>query len=134
MPFMDHRLVEFVFSLPFDYKIRGGYTKRLIRDSVDSFMPKGVTWRKSKIGFNSPFMQWLERDKAHNGLKEWALDLVHSRDFLECELVENPTKTAKQIEQICAGAYNANDIGGQIWCELNPYLWQKSLKNAVKFA
>lgn len=63
MPFMDHRLVEFVFSLPFSYKFDNGYTKWLIRKSVDSFMPSNVTWRKSKIGFNSPIIQWLQRDK-----------------------------------------------------------------------
>lgn len=133
MPFMDHRLVEFVFSLPFDYKIHGGYTKRLIRDSVDCFMPKEITWRKSKIGFNSPFTQWLERDKVHNGLKEWGLDLVHSKDFYECPLIENPAKITHNMEKICNNQNSNYNVGEEIWCEINPYLWQKSLQNAVKF-
>ena len=133
MPFMDHRLVEFVFSLPFSYKFDNGYTKWLIRKSVDSFMPSNVTWRKSKIGFNSPIIQWLQRDKKHNGIKEWALDLVHSQDFLQCSLVKNAKQTQQEIIDICSGKVNSFSIGEKVWCELNPYIWEKSLKKAVRF-
>ena len=87
MPFMDHRLVEFAFSLPSVYKIGGGYTKRIIRDSVCDFMPESITWRKSKIGFSSPLSDWIRRDRTQNGLKEWFLDIIYSKDFLECPLI-----------------------------------------------
>lgn len=133
MPFMDHKLVEFVFSLPFNYKFGGSYTKRLIRDSVDMFMPKEVTWRKSKIGFNSPIIQWIQRDRAHNGLKEWFLDIVHSQNFLQCPLLEDSTRLQQQIINVCDGKVDSFSVGEQIWCALNPYIWSKSLKYAVRF-
>lgn len=133
MPFMDYRLVEFVFALPYYFKFGGGYTKRLIRDAVSDFMPREVVWRKSKIGFNSPFIDWLQRDRAHNGLKEWGLDLVHSREFLECELIENPAQVADLMHRICDGKESHFNAGERLWCAINPYLWNMGLKEAVRF-
>lgn len=133
MPFMDYRLVEFVFSCPYHFKFGNGYTKRLIRDSVSGLMPKEVAYRKSKIGFNSPFIDWLKRDRKHNGLKEWGLDLVHSRDFLECDLVESPQEVADLMAKICNGSESSFSKGEALWCAINPYLWQKGLKEAIRF-
>lgn len=133
MPFMDYRLVEFVFSLPYYFKVGDGYTKRLIRDSMSSFMPHEVAYRKSKIGFTTPFTDWLQRDKAHNGLKEWGLDLVHSREFLECELLENPAQIAQSMIQICTGKEKSHSAGDSLWAAINPYIWQMGLKEAIRF-
>ena len=127
MPFLDHRLVEFVFSLPYTYKIRNGYTKALIRDALHDIMPESVIWRKSKMGFVSPIVQWMQRDRKENGLKEWFLDIAHSKDFLECNLVRNPKDLQTLIIKICNKEENNYRVGEQVWCELNPYLWQKSL-------
>ena len=43
MPFMDHRLVSYVHSLPYTSKFGGGYTKRLIRDAVAPYLPDEIT-------------------------------------------------------------------------------------------
>lgn len=132
MPFMDHRLVEFVFSLPHAYKFGNGYTKKLIRDALKELMPQDVVWRKSKIGFNSPILQWMKKSRKDNGLKEWFLDISHSQDFLDCSLIPNSKNLQEQIVSIC----NSSDentpfiVGEKIWCALNPYLWQKSFKYA----
>ncbi|WP_237416412.1 asparagine synthase (glutamine-hydrolyzing) [Helicobacter saguini] len=135
MPFMDYRLVEFVFSLPFSYKIgtcKNGYayTKRIIRDSMCDIMPDSVVWRKSKMGFSTPMIEWMQRDKNHNGLKEWFLDIAHSRDFLQCNLLKDSKKLQDSIIKICNGIESSYTAGDNIWIDLNPYLWQKSLKYA----
>ncbi|WP_237022180.1 asparagine synthase (glutamine-hydrolyzing) [Helicobacter trogontum] len=127
MPFLDHRIVELVFSLPYTYKIRNGYTKALIRDALHDIMPESVIWRKSKMGFVSPIVQWMQRDKKENGLKEWFLDIAHSKDFLECSLVRNPKDLQALITKVCNKKESDYRVGEQIWCEINPYLWQKSL-------
>lgn len=132
MPFMDHRLVEYVFSLPFSYKFGEGYTKKLIRDALQDIMPSDVVWRKSKIGFNSPMLQWMQNNKTNHGLKEWFLDISHSKSFMECPLLANPLSLQKQIEEVC----NSSDklfpfsLGEQIWTRLNPYLWKESFRYA----
>ncbi len=59
LPFLDFRLVEFVFSLPSSYRINEGWTKRILRDSLNDILPKEVCWRKSKLGFPVPELKWL---------------------------------------------------------------------------
>jgi len=39
-PFFDHRLVEFMFRVPGDLKIRDGVTKRLLRDAMRGILPR----------------------------------------------------------------------------------------------
>ena len=133
MPFMDHRVVEFLFSLPFSYKNGHGYTKRIVRDSMSEIVPKSVIWRKHKIGFNAPMIAWMQRDRAHNGLKEYFLDLAHSQDFLQSPFVKNPQHIQDAIIKICSMEQSSPHLAEEIWCALNPYIWSKSLKYALRF-
>jgi asparagine synthase (glutamine-hydrolysing) len=59
LPFLNHRLVEFLFTLPASYKISGGWTKRLLRHSMQSVIPKEIAWRVNKLGFDTPHRQWF---------------------------------------------------------------------------
>lgn len=54
LPFLSHKLVEFVFSLPDDMKLYEGWTKFILRDSMDNLLPKEICWRKEKVGFEPP--------------------------------------------------------------------------------
>lgn len=59
LPFLDHKLVEFVFSLPSEYKIRDGWTKYVMRKAMEDVMPKEITWRTDKIGYEPPQKKWM---------------------------------------------------------------------------
>jgi asparagine synthase (glutamine-hydrolysing) len=59
LPFLNHRLAEFIFSLPPHYKIRGGFTKWILRQAVNMLLPTDITWRTNKIGFEPPQAQWM---------------------------------------------------------------------------
>jgi len=60
VPFLDHRLVEYVFSLPDEYKISGGVTKRILRESMRGLMPEAICDRRDKKGFVTPGeVKWL---------------------------------------------------------------------------
>ena len=58
VPFLDHRLVEFAFSLPSHFKIRDGYTKRVLRDGMKGILPEKIRWRVKKLGFATPEKTW----------------------------------------------------------------------------
>jgi asparagine synthase (glutamine-hydrolysing) len=58
LPFLFHELVEFVFSLPSDYKIKEGWTKALLRHGLKDMIPQEIVWRKNKLGFQPPQKQW----------------------------------------------------------------------------
>lgn len=62
-PFLDHRLVEFCFSLPHDEKIRDGWTKSLLRRSTDGILPEAIRWRRDKKGMPTPNSAWMRRDE-----------------------------------------------------------------------
>lgn len=60
VPFLDHRLVEFVFGLPDHAKLHNGVTKRLLRQAMTGILPKAIAERKDKKGFVTPGeVKWL---------------------------------------------------------------------------
>jgi asparagine synthase (glutamine-hydrolysing) len=60
VPFLDHRLVEFVFSLSDEDKIDRGVTKKILRDSMRNILPEKIATRKDKKGFVTPGeIKWL---------------------------------------------------------------------------
>jgi len=64
LPFLDHELVEFIFSLPANFKIRDGWTKWLLRKTMEKSLPGEITWRRDKTGFEPPQEQWIKNDKV----------------------------------------------------------------------
>jgi asparagine synthase (glutamine-hydrolysing) len=71
MPFMDWRLVTYVFSLPTSSKIGQGFTKLLLREAMKGKMNETVRTRTYKVGIGSPVEYWF-----NGALKEWVLDTV----------------------------------------------------------
>ena len=75
VPFLDHRLVEFVFSLPNSFKINDqAQTKYILRKSLNNILPETIANRKDKKGFvtpgevlwlNGPLKNLLEIDYNH---------------------------------------------------------------------
>jgi asparagine synthase (glutamine-hydrolysing) len=78
MPFMDHRIVEFIFSLPEESLIGGGYTKRVLRESIRGLVPDFIRLNRTKIGFNAPLVEWLA-----GPLRELMRDILASRECRE---------------------------------------------------
>jgi asparagine synthase (glutamine-hydrolysing) len=61
LPFLNHQLVEFVFSLASNFKIRNGWTKWLLRKTMEKELPAEINWRKEKVGFEPPQKKWMEQ-------------------------------------------------------------------------
>lgn len=77
-PFLDHRLFEFAWQLPLDYKLRDGQTKWPLRQVLYRHVPKELIERP-KMGFGIPLHDWLR-----GPLKAWAEKLINA-DRLEKE-------------------------------------------------
>jgi asparagine synthase (glutamine-hydrolysing) len=59
VPFLDHRLVEFVFRLPAHYKLRGSVSKGILREAMAGIVPDQILRRNDKIGFATPVGRWI---------------------------------------------------------------------------
>jgi asparagine synthase (glutamine-hydrolysing) len=49
LPFLDHNLIEFIFTLPDSMLMHQGWTKYILRKSMENVLPSEITWRKDKI-------------------------------------------------------------------------------------
>jgi len=87
LPFLDYRLVEFAYRLPWKYKIHHGWTKYLLRLYLQQHVPKEVAWRRRKLGFNAPQKMWTRTLIKHRGktlLKQpFVKSLLHDNISLE---------------------------------------------------
>ncbi|HRP56031.1 asparagine synthase (glutamine-hydrolyzing) [Agriterribacter sp.] len=86
LPFLSHELVEFLFSVPGEHKIREGYTKWILRESMKNELPATVTWRKDKIGFEPPQMQWMKQhslqERIHDAKQKLSAAGILKKDVL----------------------------------------------------
>lgn len=57
-PFLDYRLVEWAATLPPALKLRGGVGKRVLKESMEPFLPRDILYRK-KMGFAVPLVRWF---------------------------------------------------------------------------
>ena len=76
LPFLNHQLVEFVFSLPAHFKIKNGYTKWILRKAMNEALPAEIAWRKDKIGFEPPQKEWMQHRVVQNCVLEAKSKLV----------------------------------------------------------
>jgi len=60
VPYLDHRLVEFVLSVPSSIRIRNGDNKYLLKESIRDLLPKKIYNRHTKLGFGTPQNMWME--------------------------------------------------------------------------
>lgn len=88
VPFLNHNIFEFAWSLPIEYKIKNGVGKRILRDILYKYVPKELIERP-KMGFGIPVDSWLRGE-----LKEWASDLlcfdkIEQQGYLNPQLVQH---------------------------------------------
>ena len=76
LPFLNHELVQFIFSLPSSFKIKNGFTKFLLRISMDEHLPESIVWRKDKVGFEPPQKLWMHDAKVEECVHESRRKLV----------------------------------------------------------
>jgi len=91
VPFVDVKIVDYVLSLPGDWKLRNGYPKPLLADALSDLLPRDFMARPKK-GFTLPFEKWLQQNLRHevSSMLESTSRILNSgavrkiwRDFLQ---------------------------------------------------
>lgn len=90
VPFLDYRLVEFVFSLPASFRIRSGWSKWILRQAMGGTLPEGVRWRRGKLGFTTPEKRWLQE-----GISKIKI-FFNGPDFMSATYLNHKTITRLQ--------------------------------------
>ena len=78
LPFLDYRLVSLAFRLESRWKLRGEYTKFVLRKAMQGRIPETVRTRVQKFGFPTSASSWLSTI-----LFERCKDLIASRAIRE---------------------------------------------------
>ena len=116
VPFLDHRLVEFVAALPPRLKLRGFRTKWILREAVRSILPPEILSRP-KMGFPVPFGIWM-RGRQGAIARDVLLDSrSRHRGIIDPQGVE------RLFDAHAAGETNGGDA---LWALLNLELWYRT--------
>jgi asparagine synthase (glutamine-hydrolysing) len=126
MPFMDYRLVSYCFSIPWQSKVKGGFTKSILRDAMQPYLPERIAKRKSKIGFGTPFTNWFS-----GPWKEFVLSLPNDTSFKNAITI-NHLEVSKAIDGFYKKPNPSFEDGNQVWEKLMPYLWEQAFFNKLK--
>jgi asparagine synthase (glutamine-hydrolysing) len=87
VPLLDHAVLEFAASLPPEYKIRNGQTKRALKAVFSKVLPEQILTRK-KAGFPVPYDSWL-RSKFRDGVLDILLsDRALSRGYFRKNAIQ----------------------------------------------
>jgi asparagine synthase (glutamine-hydrolysing) len=119
-PFLDHRLLDFMFRVPGSSKIRDGITKRLLREAMRGILPEETRTRIAKTGWNAPAHLWF----GGRTLDDLS-DLVHSRAFLERGIYDVPAvlRLVEEHRAIVAATEPRENHMMFLWQLLNLELW-----------
>lgn len=112
-PFLDYRIVEFARTLPIEFRLDKGLSKKIIRDILKEYIPERV-FTQPKKGFAVPMGSWLR-----NELKQDVLSKLND-EFLKTVPNLDIPKFKKKLQQHMDGKY---DYSFNIWKLFVLALW-----------
>ena len=106
-PFLDFELVNFVFSLPSDFKINKTIRKRILQDSFREMLPVEL-YNRPKKGFEVPMLKWLRRE-----MKSLIEDDLLSEKTIEAQGIFHYPEVLKLKRQLFSTS--PGDAHARIW-------------------
>ena len=121
LPFLDHRLVEYIFATPVDQKLSGTTTKVVLRNAIGGIVPEEIRNRKDKLGYAPPEAAWL-----HGPLRIWVDEVFSSREFRQRDWWEPAV-----IDRVWKRFQNgAEGLHTSIWRWLSLEVWARAFLNS----
>ncbi len=113
MPFLDYRLVELMFGARYEALYSGGFTKRVLRESLSDLLPPLVRDRRDKVGFYTPLGDWMRANA------EWVGGFM-TRERIEHMALVDWAEFDRQWHALRRGAPSA---ALAVWRPLILHLW-----------
>ncbi len=116
-PFLDHRVVNFAFSLPAAFKINVDMKKKILQDAFRSDLPEEI-YNRPKHGFEVPLLSWFR-----NELREKIENDLLSDSFIEEQGIFNVAAIKELKRQLFSN--NPEDVQATIWALIVFNTWWK---------
>lgn len=116
-PFLDFEVVNFVLSLPDDYKINSSIRKRILQDTFKDLLPQQL-YNRPKKGFEVPLLKWFR-----NEMKSLINDDLLSKKLIEGQGIFNYQEVEKLKKQLFSSS--PGDVHARIWGLLVFQWWWK---------
>jgi len=107
VPFLDYQVVNFLFSLPDDYKITKSIRKRILQDAFKDVLPEKL-YNRPKKGFEVPLLKWFRKE-----MKSLIMDDLLSEKSITEQGIFNYSEIEKLKRQLFSS--NPQDVHARIW-------------------
>ena len=125
LPFLDYRLVSFLFSQVRDEdKINSCWNKSLMREAMKNKIPENVRIRKDKMGFPIPAQTWVNEKLYEYYLEVLTDDSMKSRGMYNIDVM------LKDLER---NRRNEIDISEELFDVIQFELWIKNVVEAPEY-
>ncbi len=81
VPLLDHRIVEFACTLPFELKYQGGISKRVVKQAFKDILPQKILEQR-KRGFSIPVQRWFREDLSEHFREVALAPGAHCHEYL----------------------------------------------------
>ncbi|MFA6127017.1 MAG: asparagine synthase (glutamine-hydrolyzing) [Bacteroidales bacterium] len=112
VPLLDRAIVELAATIPADIKFKNGNMKHILKQVVRPWLPKEIFERKDKMGFPTPFNDWIKGEAG-----EFVFDILGSQAALNRDIIDN----RKVLEKLDKESH----YGRKIWGLLSLELWNQ---------
>jgi len=115
VPLLDHRLMEFVATMPTAFKLRNGSGKYILKRAMVEDLPEGILTRR-KMGFGVPLAEWFRRE-----LRDMTRDVLLGRQARQRGVFRMP-----EVETLLA-VHDAGrrDHSARLWALICFELWMR---------
>ena len=120
VPFLDHKLAEYVSGLPDEYRVRGLRTKWILREAARKLLPRRILERP-KVGFRVPVNEWFR-----GPMRDFVSDHLLSKGSLTRRYYDPPVLD-RVVSEHLQGRQNHEKL---LWTLLNLEIWHRRYASA----
>jgi asparagine synthase (glutamine-hydrolysing) len=115
VPYTDHKLVEFLARVPWQAKLDGNQTKRLLRQAAQPWVPEKIL-KRGKMGLNPPMGLWLRQHLRPLLAEYLSPDRIKQRGYFD------PATVQTLVQDLMAGR---RDYSLHLWALISFEEWHR---------